>query len=126
MRTPLAIVIILCAAAALGSDDPLVKKGPVASKRAGIVSSNDLGHIHYPQRMPGAEVAPPAQTVFVDSYLPTPLLAPYQGILQRELFRQALLIAARERGCAVVTGRDMFEAQVGMVAEFLGAKPRHR
>jgi shikimate dehydrogenase len=37
-----------------------------------------------------------------------------------------LLTAARARGCTIVTGREMFQAQVGMVAEFLGAKPRHR
>jgi len=37
-----------------------------------------------------------------------------------------LLVAARARGCTIVTGREMFQAQVGIVAEFLGAKPKHR
>jgi shikimate dehydrogenase len=33
------------------------------------------------------------------------------------------LIAARERGCQVVTGREMVEAQAALGAEFLGLAP---
>jgi shikimate dehydrogenase len=37
-----------------------------------------------------------------------------------------LLNAAHARDCTIVTGREMFQAQVGMVAEFLEARPKHR
>ena len=50
-----------------------------------------------------------AARVIVTDVIPTPEITPF-------------LAAARSRGCRTVTGRDMFEAQVGMVAEFLTAE----
>jgi len=49
--------------------------------------------------------------VIVTDVIPNPEITP-------------LLAAARSRGCRIVTGRDMFEAQVGMVAQFLAGEPR--
>ena len=49
-----------------------------------------------------------ARHIIVTDVIPTPEITP-------------LLAAARLRGCRIVTGRDMFQAQVGMVAEFLAA-----
>jgi len=50
-----------------------------------------------------------AARVIVTDVIPAPEITPF-------------LAAARSRGCRTVTGRDMFEAQVGMVAEFLTAE----
>lgn len=36
------------------------------------------------------------------------------------------LAAARQRGCSVVTGRDMVEGQAGLIADFLGVPAAHR
>jgi len=38
----------------------------------------------------------------------------------------AFLSAAQERGCQVVTGREMVAGQAGLIAEFLGLKQAHR
>jgi shikimate dehydrogenase len=51
-----------------------------------------------------------ARSTVVTDVIPKPEITP-------------LLAAARARGCAISTGRDMVEAQAGLVAAFLGLPP---
>src|SRR5262249_19050538 len=75
--------------------------------------ANDLAHVHFAPRPAGAEMTRPDRTVYFDAFPASPALEPRQGLLQRELFRQGLMIAARdELGLATRdrTLRDGFPA----------------
>jgi tetratricopeptide (TPR) repeat protein len=54
---------------------------------------NKLQHVQFPKRKVGIPIGLPGKTVYVDAF---PTLNEGQGLLEQELLRQALLIAARD------------------------------
>ena len=93
---------------ALGAAFPGVPAQAVAEDRYDadiIVNATPLG-IHPGQKLP-CDPSRLASTTVVSDVIPKPEITP-------------LVAAAHERGCTVTTGRDMFQAQVGLVAHFFG------